>query len=135
MKIRPLLFALVFTVPALADDKPATPPPAPAAEVTVLAPNDLAKLKEMTGKPVVIEGTVSAQGENKTGTVRYLNFSKNYQETISLVFIVSKGGDEFSPEKLAPFVGKKVRVSGTVGSYNDALQIKIDKLEQIQVQP
>ena len=134
MKIRPLLIALVVTVPAFAEDKPATPPPAPAAE-TVFAPNDLAKLKEMTGKPVVIEGTIAAQGENKTGTIRYLNFSKNYKETISLVFVLGKGGEEFSPEKLAGFVGKKVRVSGTVGTYNETLQIKIDKLEQIQVQP
>ena len=141
MKIRPLLIALIFTVPALAEDKPAapappTPPPAPAAaDVAVIAPNDLAKLKEMTGKPVVVEGTVSAQGENKTATIRYLNISKNYKETISLVFMVSKGGDEFSSEKLGAFVGKKVRVSGTVGTYNEALQIKIDKLDQIQIQP
>ncbi|MEO7319606.1 MAG: hypothetical protein ABIZ56_11510 [Chthoniobacteraceae bacterium] len=138
MKILPLLVALVFTIPAFAQDKPAapaTPPPAPAAEVTVFAPNDLAKLKEMTGKPVVIEGAIAAQGENKTGTIRYLNFSKNYKETISLIFMLGKGGEEFTPEKLAAFVGKKVRVSGTVGTYNETLQIKIDKLEQIQIQP
>lgn len=89
----------------------------------------------MNGKPVIVEGTIAAQGENKSGTVRYLNFSKKFKESISLVFIVSKGGDEFAVEKLTPFVGKKVRVTGTVGSYNDALQIKIDKLDQIQVQP
>ena len=138
MKIRPLLIALIFTVPALAEDKPAAPAPPtppPAADVAVIAPNDLAKLKEMTGKPVVVEGTVSAQGENKTATIRYLNFSKNYKETISLVFVVSKGGEEFSTEKLGAFVGKKVRASGTVGTYNEALQIKIDKLGQIQIQP
>ena len=92
-------------------------------------------LKEMTGKPVIVEGTVTAQGENKTGTIRYLNFAKNFKEAISLVFIVSKGGDEFAKDKLGAFVGKKVRVTGTVGTFNEALQIKIDKLDQIQVQP
>ena len=138
MKIRPILFALLFNVPAFADDKSAVPTPTPppaAGEVAVIAPNDLAKLKELVGKPAVVEGTVAAQGENKTATIRYLNFSKNYKETISLVFVVGKGGDEFSAEKLAAFVGKKVRVSGMVGTYNEALQIKIDKLDQIQFQP
>ena len=137
MKIRPLLVALLFTVPALAEDKPAAPAtPAPAAaEAAALAPNDLVKLKELVGKPAIVEGTISAQGENKTATIRYLNFSKNYKENISLVFVVSKGGDEFSSEKLGAFVGKKVRVTGTVGTYNEALQIKIDKLDQIKIQP
>ena len=137
MKIRPLLVALLFTVPALAEDKPAAPAtPAPAAtEAAALAPNDLVQLKELVGKPAIVEGTISAQGENKTATIRYLNFSKNYKENISLVFVVSKGGDEFSSEKLGAFVGKKVRVTGTVGTYNEALQIKIDKLDQIKIQP
>lgn len=137
MNIRPILVALAFSIPAFAEDKPAAPaaPPAtPAPEGTVFAPTDLAKLKELNGKPTIVEGTIAAQGENKSGTVRYLNFSKNYKEAISLVFIVSQGGDAFAREKLSPFVGKKVRVAGTVGTYNDALQIKIDKLEQIQIQ-
>ena len=140
MKIRLLLLAAAFALPALAEDKPATPapatpPPAAALPDGVFAPTDLAKLKEMVGKPVVVEGTLTAQGENKTATIRYLNFSKNYKETISLVFVVDKGGDQFTAEKLGAFVGKKVRVSGTVGTYNDTLQIKIDKLEQIKIQP
>ena len=140
MKIRLLLIAVAFAMPVLAEDKPATPapatpPPATALPDGVFAPTDLVKLKEMVGKPVVIEGTLAVQGENKTATIRYLNFSKNYKETISLVFVVDKGGDQFTAEKLGAFVGKKVRVSGTVGTYNDTLQIKIDKLDQIKVQP
>ena len=136
MNIRPLLLAIVFTLPAFAEDKPAAPTaPVATPEVTVFAPIDLEKLKEMNGKPVVIEGTVYAQGENKSATIRYLNFTKNFKEAVSLVFMVAKGGEEFSKEKLAAFVGKKVRVTGTVSTYNDALQIKIDKLAQIQIQP
>ncbi len=133
MKLHPLLLAIALAAPAFAEDKPATPATTPDA--TVFAPKDLEKLKEQLGKPVVVEGTIAAQGENKTASIRYLNFSRNYKETISLVFVVGKSGDEFSKEKLEPFVGKKVRVSGTVGIYNDALQIKIDKLDQIQIQP
>ncbi len=132
MPIRPLLLAFAFTFPAFAEDKPAAPPSPPDA--SVIAATDLEKLREMNGKPVVAEGTVAAQGENNAGTMRYLNFAKKYREALTLVFLVGKGGEEFSKEKLAAFVGKKVRVTGTVSTYNDALQIKIDKLAQIQIQ-
>jgi RecJ-like exonuclease len=126
------------------------PPPAPAAilaiailalsqrvhaDEKIYAPNDLTGLKEMTGKTVTIEGKITDQGESKSGTVRYLNFSKNYKDTLALVFILSQGGGNFTKEKLGEFVGKKVRVTGVVSTHNDALQIKIDKLEQVQVQP
>ena len=49
--------------------------------------------------------------------------------------MLGKNAEDFSKEKLGAFVGKKVRVSGTVETYKEALQIKIDKLDQIQVQP
>ena len=111
------------------------PSPRLLAEEKVYAPNDLTGLKEMTGKTVTIEGKITDQGESKSGTVRYLNFSKNYKDTLALVFILSQGDGNFSKEKLGEFVGKKVRVTGVIGTHNDALQIKIDKLEQIQVQP
>ncbi len=133
MNIRPLLATLAFTLPAFAEDKSAAP--AATAGVAVFAPTDLAKLKEAPGKPVIVEGTIVARGANKSNTIRYLNFTRDYKEAISLVFFVSKGGEAFSEEKLAAFVGKKVRVSGTVGTYNEALQIKIDQLGQIQLQP
>ncbi len=132
MNLCPLLVALVFTLPAFAEDKPAAPAASPDAPV--IAATDLEKLREMNGKSVIAEGTVAAQGENNAGTMRYLNFAKKYREALTLVFLVGKGGEEFSKEKLAAFVGKKVRVTGTVSTYNDALQIKIDKLAQIQIQ-
>ena len=62
-------------------------------------------------------------------------FDERIDESISLIFMVAKGGDQFTTEKLSAFVGKKVRVSGTVGTYHEALQIKIEKLDQIQIQP
>ena len=133
MKTCALLIALALTIPALAEEKPAAPADAPPPKI--LAPTDLAGLKESASKPVTVEGTIAAQGENKTATIRYLNFTKNYKESLSLVFMVSKGGDAFAKEKLGEFVGKKVRVTGSVSSFNEALQIKIDKLDQVQVQP
>lgn len=128
-----LTFLLASAPPAPAEEKPAVAAEAPVEKI--YAPGDLEALKEQKGKPVVVEGTVAAQGESKSGGVRYLNFSKNFKQTISLVFILSTGGDAFAKEKLAEYVGKKVRVTGVVETYNDALQIKIQKLDQIQVQP
>ena len=133
MKTRTLLIALALTLPAFAEDKPAAPAETPPAKI--YAPTDLVALKATDDKPVTVEGKIVVQGENKTATVRYLNFTKNYKESLSLIFMVDKGGEEFSKEKLGAFVGKKVRVTGVVTSFREALQIKIDKLDQIKVQP
>jgi RecJ-like exonuclease len=130
MKTRPPALAAILATALFL-----TLSPRVLAEEKVYAPNDLAGLKEMTGKTVTIEGKITDQGESKSGTVRYLNFSKNYKDTLALIFILSQGDGNFTKEKLGEFVGKKVRVTGVVGTHNDALQIKIDKLEQIQVQP
>jgi DNA/RNA endonuclease YhcR with UshA esterase domain len=135
LRALPFTLALALSLGALtfAEDKPPAAAATPAEKV--YEPANLKELKEQVGKPVIVEGTIAAQGENKPGSIRYLNFSKNYKDTISLVFMVSSGGDAFAKEKLAEFVGKKVRVAGTVGTYNEALQIKIEKLDQIKVQP
>ena len=141
MKLRLLVTFLALLGPAFAEDKPAAPaaPAAPATEAPAaakpLSPTDLPALKENVGKEVTVQGKVEAVGESKSGGVRYLNFSKNYKQSLALVFIVSKGGDAFTKEKLTEFVGKTVTVKGKIETYNEALQIKIEKLEQIVVQP
>ena len=133
------LLALAFcAAPLRAEDKPAAPAtPAPAAPATdkIYAPKDLLPLREVKGQTVKIEGTILKQGESKTGAVRYLNFTEHFQESISLVFMVSKGNGDFTKEKLTNYVGKKVQVSGVVGEYNNNLQIEITKLEQLKLVP
>jgi hypothetical protein len=64
--------------------------------------------------------------------VRYLNFTKNYKESLGLVFFVSKGGEAFALEKLTPWVGKKIRATGKVAEHNGALQFEIEKWDQVQ---
>ncbi|MGB8168966.1 MAG: hypothetical protein WCF18_15820 [Chthoniobacteraceae bacterium] len=108
----------------------ATAPPAEPAKV--YAPSDLDALRMAIGQTVAVEGTIVASGESKTKTVRYLNFTKNYKESLGLVFFVSKGGEEFAMEKVAAWVGKKIRASGKVAEHNGALQIEIEKWEQVQ---
>jgi hypothetical protein len=77
----------------------------------------------------VIEGTIASSGANKADTIRYLNFTKNFRESVSLVFF----GGKVPKEKLSEYVGKKVRATGTLDDHNDALQIKVDNLDQIKV--
>ena len=140
------LIALTFSATSLrAEDKPTPAPAAPATATTpetpaaaadkIYAPKDLTALRTLKGQTVKIEGTILKQGESKTGAVRYLNFTEHFQESISLVFMVSKGGGDFTKEKLTNYVGKKVQVTGVVGEYNNNLQIEIGKLDQLKLVP
>ena len=123
--------------------KPAVPPkptapsdaaaPPESAAAKTHAPTDLAALKPLKGQKIVMEGTVANAGANKTESIRYLNFTKNFRESVSLVFFANSGGGTFTKEKLATYVGKKVRVNGTLSEYNDALQIRVESLDQIKV--
>jgi hypothetical protein len=109
---------------------PATPAaPAPAADAKVYAPTDLAALKPLKGQKIILEGKIVSTGSNKTDSIRYLNFTKNFRESASLVFF----GGAVPKEKLAGFVGKKVRVNGVLSEHNEALQIKVESLDQIKV--
>ena len=139
MKISVLLGAVTLGLhlccaTARAADEPAkssTPDPVPReATATVLAPTDLTAFREALGTKVAVEGTIVAAAESKTKTVRYLNFTKNYRESVSLVFF--KSGDEFTLEKLSAWVGRKVRATGKVSDHAGALQIEIEKKEQIE---
>jgi hypothetical protein len=133
--IAAVLFLSVF---AYAEEgKPTEPskpaaPAAPAAE-KIFAPTALEELKAMKGKKISVEGPIVVQGQNKAGTIRYLNFTTNYRQSLSLVFFVSGTDSPFTKEKLGEFVGKKVRVSGEVDEFNGALQLKVASLEQLKI--
>ena len=136
MKVTALLCVATLTVASFAAPVRAadpTPKPAPAADaVKVFAPTDLEALRPAIGQMVAVEGTLVASGESKTKTVRYLNFTKNFKESVGLVFFVSKGGEEFGLDRISSWVGKKVRATGTLAEHNGGLQIAIEKWEQVQ---
>lgn len=130
-----IVAALLLTPLAFAEDKkPEEPakPAEPAAE-KVFAPTALEELKPMKGKKVIIEGPIVVQGESKAGTVRYLNFTAKYRESVSLTFFTTATGGNFTKEKLAEYIGKKVRVTGELGEFNGSLQIKITSLDQLKI--
>jgi RecJ-like exonuclease len=127
-----LFAALPVSTVFSAEPPPAAAPAAPADGTKVYSPIDLEALKTVINETVTIEGTIVAAAENKSGTVRYLNFTKNFKESIGLVLFVKKGGDDFAMDKLKAFEGKKVRVTGKVLEHTGNLQIEIDRLDQLQ---
>jgi len=131
-----LLALTLSTAPLRAQDTPApAPTPPSAAGEKIYAPKDLEALRAVKGQTVKIQGTILKQGESKTATVRYLNFTDPFQESIALVFMVSKGGGDFTKEKLTNYVGKKVQVTGVVGEYNNNLQIEVGNFDQLKLVP
>ena len=96
------------------------------------APTDLAALRRQLHRRVVVEGVVAATGQSRTGATSYLNFTKNYRESVSLVFFGGRK-NEFPQEKLAEFVGKKIHVGGLLDERSGALQVRVFELEQIKV--
>ncbi len=139
MKLSTLLLAAALAGSSIAADevKP-TEVSAPASQPgddNILKPTDLAALQTASGKRIIIEGAIVAAGANKTESIRFLNFTNNYRDSVSLVFYTNTGGGTFTKEKVAGYVGKKVRVNGVLTERNGAFQIKIELLDQIKVQP
>jgi hypothetical protein len=131
---RLLLLLLTLMVPDLvraeekaveADGKPVTPP------VEHYDPKALEVLRGKIGQIITVEGTIVRVGESKSGTHRYLNFTKLYRESVSLVFPIEKNPEEFKYDKMKVWVGKKVRATGTLSEYGSDLQMIIEKWDQI----
>ena len=77
------LILLPLTIVALnfvnAEEKPtATEPNATGVPVEIFDPKALEVLRGKTGQIITIEGTLVRVGESKSGTHRYLNFTKTY---------------------------------------------------------
>ncbi len=92
-------------------------------------------MRPLLGQSVTVEGAIARAGESKTKTVRYLNFTSDFTKGVTLVFFVSAAPEAFQLEALKQWVGKKVRVTGTLSDYNNGLQIKIEKMDQLKEIP
>ena len=139
MKFSILLLIAALAARLAADDAPKlTEPTAATAEPSergIYRPTELDALRAILGKTLLVEGTVLAAGANKIETIRFLNFTPNYRDSVSLIFLTNTGSGTFTKEKIAAYVGKKVRVSGTITERNGALQIQIQSFDQIKVLP
>ena len=104
----------------------------PVVVEKIHAPNDLAALRAQLGRRVVLEGEVVAIGKSRSGATSYLNFTKNYRDSVSLVFLGGKA-NAFPKEKLDEFMGRKIHIGGILEERNGALQIRVISLEQIRL--
>jgi hypothetical protein len=110
-------------------------PAIPVVAEIIYAPTDFAKLKPRVNHRVVLEGVIVATGKSRTGSTSYLNFTKNYRDSVSLVFLGASVAKDFPPERLAQFVGKKIHVGGILEERSGALQMRVFYPEQIRVLP
>jgi hypothetical protein len=114
-----------------AQEKPSETPPAPPATTEVYDPKAVDVLRGKKGQILTVEGTIVRAGENRAKTFRYLNFTLNFRESVSLVFPVAKNA-EFTMEKLNEWSGRKVRATGTLSEFGGNLQITIEKWDQLR---
>ncbi len=116
-------------------EKPRPAAKAPAVAEPVYSPTDLVKLRPRAGRRVVIEGRIVAAGRSRSGATSYLNFTKNYRESVSLVFLAGDGRGQFTKEKLDAYVGQKVHIGGLLEERSGALQIRVFSLDQLKLIP
>jgi hypothetical protein len=107
----------------------------PVVAEVIYSPTDFAKLKPRVNHRVVLEGVIVATGKSRTGSTSYLNFTKNYRDSVSLVFLGASVAKDFPKEKLAEFVGRRIHVGGLLEERNGALQMRVFYPEQIKVLP
>ncbi|MBX7156963.1 MAG: protein kinase [Verrucomicrobiae bacterium] len=116
---------------------PVTPPPEEVSQKeerpSSVDPLNLLQLKKKIGATVMVEGTVMDYGENRTGTLRYLNFAESYRNSLALVFPVKGNEEIFSKEKLETYVGKKIRVTGKLSEFQGRPQMIVEPDQTIEI--
>jgi hypothetical protein len=106
---------------------------APVVAEMVYAPTDLAKLQPRVGRRVVLEGVIVAVGKSRSGATSYLNFTKAYRDSVSLVFLGAALAKDFPKERLNGYIGKKIHIGGILEERNGALQMRVLDAEQIRL--
>lgn len=82
------------------------------------------------GQKVILQGEIIDSAV--FDSVNYLNFSKNYQETLSLV-IFSQNLNKFDYQPTEYLLNKKIKVLGKIKLYKDRPQIIIDNPYDISI--
>jgi hypothetical protein len=114
-------------------EAPARQGAVPVVVEEVHLPTDLAKLRPRVNRRVVLEGVILAVGKSRSGATSYLNFTKNYRDSVALVFLGASVAKDFPKAKLVEFVGKKIHVGGILEERSGALQMRVFYPEQIRV--
>lgn len=101
-----------------------------------VAVTDTEKIEAALGKELTIEGIVQRIGETKTRSILFINFEGLTRDGFTAIIRQRTLAGEYvkhDPEFAAAFVGKKVRITGTVSEYRGGFQIQIFAPSQIAV--
>ena len=148
-----LLACVLFNAPLLAQDAPPSPAPpapapatgpsskpvttAPATPIDVVAHKD--KLQDLIGNEVAIRGKVVEVFVPRSGSVTIFNFftgadRRAFNVVIDNAYVdavnAAHGGDVAAAVK-----DQTIVVTGTVSEYRGSTQLKIDKPEQLKIEP
>ena len=133
-----LFFAKIWIIDPLASAKAAPAEKEETQAATVPEKNwDKTKVKidwkdaaEYLDRYVETEGVIVSS--YNSGKVCYLNFDKNYKETLSLIIFASNlNRFHEKPEKY--YLNKKVKVEGRIKDYKGRLEIVLGSGEQIKI--
>jgi len=112
-------------------ENPAVAEKAPETALQIV-PDNKADFLQRVGQSVLVEGRIERAGVNKTGTIRFLNFAGTHRGDLALVFFLKDAPAEFTPERLAGFVGKTVRVRGQISAFEGTPQLVVSSLSQLE---
>lgn len=88
------------------------------------------KAESFIGDKVIVEGRIVNTAA--TDSVNYLNFSNNYQDTLSLV-IFNRNLNKFDYQPASYILNKKIKVFGEIEIYQGSPQIVVDDPHNILV--
>lgn len=110
--------------------------PSPVAAGEVIPVTERERIEASLDQEITVEGRIERIGESKTRAILFLNFEGLDRGGFTL--IIRQGtlaGDyvQHDPAFAPSFVGKNVRVTGTVTTYKGGFQMQVFAPSQIEV--
>lgn len=98
----------------------------------VYDPRDLSALRPLLGQTVTLRGEPVALGENRAGTIIYLNFTPDYRDSVALVCFRDADPSGFTQQNLSRFLNRPVEITGVLEEYRGSLQIKVPNVSSLR---
>lgn len=126
---RPPMYAEPFTARSISHPKTSGPEEnAPATSKAITSEEAMDKVGENVVVETVIVSVYDPVARGKGGPVK-LNTNRDWNEGLTVIFF-NQDGSFGDPDR---FNGKKVRASGKVGTYRDAVQLMITGPDDIEI--
>jgi serine/threonine-protein kinase len=109
-----------------------SPDPSPEESAPVHDPRDLATLRGKVGQTITLRGTPVALGENRAGTITYLNFTPDYRDSVALVCFHEDDPEGFRKENLESFLQRPLEVTGRLDEHRGNLQLKLGSVRSLR---